>query len=338
VNTPTSSPNLTVAVPTFERPVLLARALTSVVSQRDVDPSCVEILVSDNAPGVAEPIVRRLLDRWSGPTRYLENRPSLGPIGNFNHCLESARGDYVLILHDDDYLLPGALGAILASADRWKDEALLFSVDVVDERGRVRRRQRFHASEYLPPARAVRRLLTDSSFVRMPAVVFRREIFTSVGGFDPAFGNPTDFELLLRVFGRYGVRVEPAVTSAYTVHVAAATSEMFDEANARIVLEVFARARASGLLPEAAIRRSEVAWFHQWILGGSYRRLRVGDVPGARGIMALFDLPEIDSLGRSARWAPVRALFGVLVRLPGGLAGRVMRLVGSVSPERLWSG
>jgi glycosyltransferase involved in cell wall biosynthesis len=331
-----STPDLTIAIPTYARPVLLSRTLTSVISEASVDATRVEILISDNAPDISSAIVQYRLAEWHGPVLYLENRPGLGPVGNFNQCLARASGRHVLVLHDDDYLLPGGIAAILdAIGDPEHGDAILFGVEVVDERGRLRRRQRFARREYLPPPRAVRRLLTDSSFVRMPAIVFRRAIFDEVSPFDPRFGNPTDFELLLRVFGRFGVRCEAATVAAYSVHIGGSTTEMFDGKNAAIALEIFDRAKAMGLLDEGTVRRAEVAWFHQWILGGTYRHLRAGDVAGARRVMALLGLAPLRELGWARRWAPLRFLFTLLVRLPERLGGQAMRIIGRLSPERL---
>jgi glycosyltransferase involved in cell wall biosynthesis len=327
-----------VCLPTHGRPKLLERALRSVVDGDRAEASRVEILVSDNSPELNEDLARQLLGTWPGQTLYLPNRDDLGAIPNFNQCIDRASGRFILLLHDDDFLLPGALAAIVAALERAPegDRALLFGVAVVDLDGHVRRRQEFPREHELEPGSALRRLLSDSSFVRIPAIVFRRDTLVEIGGFDVSVGNPTDFDLLIRFFARYGVRVLPATIAAYTVHSDAATSGMFHENTIATLADLFDRSVRTGVLPERVVRQCEADWFHQFILGGTYRPLRAGDTLGAKQVFALFRLPVIRALGRSRRWLPVRLLFEILLRLPSMVSKPLMRWIGRLSPERLW--
>lgn len=332
---PPTTPDLSVCVPTFERVTMLTRALGSVANQAADAGSRVELIVSDNSPATSRAVAEAVLASWPGPTRYLPNEPSIGPIPNFNQSISAATGRFVLLLHDDDFLLPGSIAAVLDAIDHAGDQrALLFGVAIVDERERRRRQQAFHAVQRLPPASALRRLLTDSSFVRIPAIVIRRDAFDELGLFDETLGEPTDLDLMVRVFARFGVRVEPAVIAAYTVHVQAATTEMFHAETIAVLMSIFERAKATGVMPDAVLVRCQTDWFHHFILGGAYRQLRAGDSRAARRILELFDLPAVAQLGPSRRWRPIRALFGLVVRLPPGFAGGMMKLIGRASPER----
>jgi glycosyltransferase involved in cell wall biosynthesis len=329
---------LSVCIPTYGRPQLLERALRSVVENGTGTAGKVEVLVSDNSPQLNEQLARRWLGTWPGRTLYLPNHDDIGAIPNFNQCIDRATGRFILLLHDDDLLLPGALETLTAAIERAdsEDRALLFGVAVVDLDGHVRRRQEFRAEIQLGPEPALRRLLTDSSFVRIPAIVLRRDTLLEIGGFDESVGNPTDFDLLIRLFARFGVRCLPATTAAYTVHSEAATSGMFHETMIETLTTLFDRSIATGVLPERAVRQCEADWFHQFILGGTYRPLRAGDMGAARQVFALFRLPAMRVLGRSRRWMPVRVLFGILLRVPAWVAKPMMRIVGRMSPERLW--
>jgi hypothetical protein len=111
---------------------------------------------------------------------------------------------------------------------------------------------------------------------------------------------------------------------------------MFHEATVETLALVFDRAVATGVLPPAVVRSCEVDWFHQFILGGTYRLLRAGEPAKAREVFALLALPRIRELGRSRRWYPVRLLFRALIALPAAISGPMMRLVGRFNPERIW--
>ena len=43
---------------------------------------------------------------------YLRNESSLGQAGNVNQLFARARGERLVLMHDDDFLLPGALTAM----------------------------------------------------------------------------------------------------------------------------------------------------------------------------------------------------------------------------------
>jgi hypothetical protein len=111
------------------------------------------------------------------------------------------------------------------------------------------------------------------------------------------------------MFSRYGVRCLPQITCAYTIHEAAATTGMWNPATIRAGGEIFNRAIARGVVPEPTIRRWQADWYHQFILAGVYRRLRVRRRAEAREVLELFDLPDVRHLGLSPKWLPVRAAF-----------------------------
>ncbi len=316
-DTPADQPLLTIAVPTFERPDLLRRALAS-IAQAITEPTVVEVVISDNSPAVSGPEVERFRGIWTGRLQYLPNDPGIGPVANWNQCITTATGRYVLFVHDDDYLLPDAGARLLAGLRRAPDDehVFLFGVRVVTLDGRIRRRQVHPRERRLEPAEALRRILTNSSYVRTPGLVVRRDAFDDVGLFDPEVRVPTDFDLETRLFARYGVRLEPEEVAGYTVHQAGTTTGMFHEGTIADLLPIFDRAAAKGVLSLGAVRRCQRDWMHQFVLGGVYRKLEVRDKAGAASVLRLLAMPELRGLGISWRWLPVRVVFSILVRLP----------------------
>lgn len=101
---PEREPLVTIAIPTYRRHELLVEALASAAAQ-----SCdyhVEIIVVDNDP--ATPPLTDLLERIPSlrghSFRYYVNRENIGMFGNWNRCIELARGEWLTILNDDDLL------------------------------------------------------------------------------------------------------------------------------------------------------------------------------------------------------------------------------------------
>src|SRR5262249_35338472 len=59
-----------------------------------------DIIVSDNcSPDHTADYVRSIADQR---LRYFRHEPSIGHKGNYNFCVQHAKGDYLLLLHDDD--------------------------------------------------------------------------------------------------------------------------------------------------------------------------------------------------------------------------------------------
>jgi glycosyltransferase involved in cell wall biosynthesis len=308
----TKEPVLSVAVPTRNRPELLGRALDSVLRATAPVAEHVEVTVSDGSDDDASGrVVERFLADWPGGHRYVWNRPALPMIENMNRAVELGTGEWVLQLHDDDFLLPGAGTAMLEAVSRLADseQALLFGVEIVDGQGRTFKKQTYRRDRYLEPGEALRCLLRNSSFVRQPAILVRRAAWERAGAFDPTVGSSCDTDMWVRLFSRYGVRLLPDVISAYTIHQAAATSGKYHPGTIRVLHEIFDRAVALGAAPEPSIRRWQADFFHQFILAGVYRRLRARQRAEAREVLRLFRLPEVRHLGISPKWLPVRAAF-----------------------------
>ncbi len=93
---------VTIGIPTYNRADLyLRQALESALDQTYPH---VEIVVSDNgSTDGTQAYVSGLKDPR---IRYFRHDEVLTPNGNFNFCLQEARGDYFLLLHDDDAIDP----------------------------------------------------------------------------------------------------------------------------------------------------------------------------------------------------------------------------------------
>jgi glycosyltransferase involved in cell wall biosynthesis len=276
------------------------------------DADWVELTVSDGSADEASArAVDRFLAGWAGRHCYVHNRPPLPLVDNMNRAIELASGDWVMQLDDDDYLLPGASVAMLEAIRGAppQEAVLLFGVDIVNADGVRSRSRKFRRQQYLEPAQALERLLSNSSFVREPAVLVRRTALEREGLFDPRVGGPADIDMWVRLFARYGVRCLPSTTCAYTIHEAAATTGMWNPEVIASLGEIFDRAVATGVVPEASVRRWQADFLHQFILAGAYRRLRLRRRSEARQVLRLFELPEVRALGASRKWRPVRVAF-----------------------------
>lgn len=105
---------VTVAVPTFERSVELARAVDSLLDQ---DYSPIEIVIGDNASTDDTESVSRSYERKSASVRYVRQSENLGPTPNFESLRSVGTGEYFMYLGDDDWVDPAYVSRCVAELE-----------------------------------------------------------------------------------------------------------------------------------------------------------------------------------------------------------------------------
>jgi hypothetical protein len=222
----------------------------------------------------------------------------------------------VLFVHDDDYLIEGGLeGALGSLRQNQRDDVRVFGVRIVDLDGKVLKTERHRSRRHMEPRRALKAHLSSSSYVRVPGLMVSAKGYEASGGFEARAEPAIDFAMNSRLFGSLGATTETAIISAYTVHPSATTTGMFNEDTLSRLNVVFEEARGSGVLTPREIERCRSQHMHQFVLGGTYRSIRSGDYDSARRIMALFQSPELETVGLSWKWLAVRLGFSLFLKL-----------------------
>src|ERR1700694_4137069 len=106
-----AEPLLSVGIPTYNRADMLARAVESVLAQ---SPRDLELLISDNASTDETRTLCMSLAERDPRVRYLRSPVNRGPTANFNVLFGEMRGEYVMLLSDDDLLGKNYLQECLA--------------------------------------------------------------------------------------------------------------------------------------------------------------------------------------------------------------------------------
>lgn len=197
-----TQPLISVGIPSYNRPALLAEALASLAAQTGFDNF--EVVVCDDG---GLPDTRRVIEQSGLPTvRLYVNRPPLGPVSNWNRCIERSAGRWVTVLHEDDLVYPWFLSSI---AGRLRGGVSAVAVKCVQG----------PTPPALPePRRAARPRVyapiwfMKSAMTPFPGVVFPRELALRLGGFDPRAGGLADYTFWYEL-SRHG-RIETLGTPA----------------------------------------------------------------------------------------------------------------------------
>ena len=95
------APLVTVGIPTFNRELLIGRAVSSVQNQ---DYPNIEILISDNCSNDSTASVCQELCAQDARIRYIRQPCNIGATRNFDAVLKQASGEYFMWLGDDDHV------------------------------------------------------------------------------------------------------------------------------------------------------------------------------------------------------------------------------------------
>jgi glycosyltransferase involved in cell wall biosynthesis len=122
---------VTVCAPVYNGGEYFRKMLRSVLDQDHGD---FEVLVIDNCSTDKTPEIERSVK--DSRVRYVRNEKNLGACGNWNRCLELAKGEYIAIFHCDDLYYKDMVSNEVEFLDKNPDSAAVFtSADIISADG-----------------------------------------------------------------------------------------------------------------------------------------------------------------------------------------------------------
>jgi glycosyltransferase involved in cell wall biosynthesis len=196
--------DVTVVIPTYNRRMLLARTLHSVLAQREV--ALAVVVVDDGGSDGTASAVAALADSRVTVVRHPKPR---GVSAARNRGIEQATTPWLAFVDDDDLWAPGKVRAQLdaLAADPSARWSCTGSVNI-DSRCQVSR------WDELPRDVSLADLLLSQNVVPGggSGVLVSRELTTEVGGFDEALSNLADWDFYIRL------ALQSAVAAVYRPH------------------------------------------------------------------------------------------------------------------------
>ncbi|HBA61031.1 MAG TPA: hypothetical protein DCZ92_09470 [Elusimicrobia bacterium] len=137
----TSLPLLTFAIPTYNGAEYLKGAIDSILNEvlaKKIDD--IEILISDNCSRDATgEISEKYQAQYPGLVRYRRNAENAGYDRNVDLAIRAAKGEYVWLIGDDDYLSPDAVSVIRAKVLAFSDPKPAACIAPADHYNMVRK-------------------------------------------------------------------------------------------------------------------------------------------------------------------------------------------------------
>lgn len=295
----TASPVISVMIPTYEPDDLLVQTIRSVLLQtRDdgsSDPAITITVVDDASPTVD---VAALITRadLSGRVHFVRNDRQLGLAGNWNRAIGLATGDWIHLLHQDDYVLPNFYSRMRDGFRRRPDVGMAFCrTRIVDQADRLLKTSsrvcwfKGVVSDWLSQ-------IGERQRVQTPAVVVARRTYEQVGGFRHDLCHALDWEMWVRIAAHCPVWYDPAVLAVYRRHAFNESSRLLH--NGKVwpdlarAISINARTFPIGIRERLTERSGR--WYAQSALRTAAKQVRVGDISGAR--TTLFHVPRLLAL------------------------------------------
>ena len=193
---------VSVCVPVYNPGRYLRPALDSILAQNAVDFDVA--VVDDCSDEPIEALVRGHADERLSLHR---NKRRLGLVGNWNHCLELARGEYVTIFHQDDVMRPGNLYRKASLLDTHPEIGFVYSnsgrIDATGSQLGEYGVPQPTKDAISPGWRLFQMVAETGNPVPCPGVMVRADCYRSLGLFDPRVPFAADLEMWLRLASKY---------------------------------------------------------------------------------------------------------------------------------------
>jgi len=184
---------ISICIPAYKRTEFLKRLLDSIVIQTF---RSFEVIISDDSPGEE---VKQMADLFKPHLPFLiyhRNEKQLGTPSNWNEAIRHSRGQWIKLMHDDDWFSGPASLEGFANAAKKENSAMFFSSywDVFLATGKEKR--------MIPPAirfqmlRKEPAILLSRNVIGPPSVVMHRN--DGLHYYDPALKWLVDIDMYVR--------------------------------------------------------------------------------------------------------------------------------------------
>lgn len=207
--------NVSVLVPTYNRPDALVKAVKSVLGQsRQPEEVVVVDDASDRSYEEARSKLRSLSEGTDTVVRYHRMDTNGGACRARNEAARRAEGSILMFLDDDDVWEPHKIDGQISRFDDQPNLGLVYSGrKVIDQQGNMLYKVYPQAEGNLQREILQRNLIGTTSSVAVRSVVFEK-----VGGFDESMPALQDYDLWIRVACEAPIGYDPKCTVHWRIH------------------------------------------------------------------------------------------------------------------------
>ncbi|MDO8845976.1 MAG: glycosyltransferase family 2 protein [Methylicorpusculum sp.] len=218
---------VSICIPTYNGEHYLEETLNAVLNQSYTNFEV--IIVDDQSSDNTLEIVKSFSEK-DNRINVFQNDKNLGLVGNWNKCIELAKGDWIKFVFQDDIIHPNCLELLMNSTNDnskfivcWRN--FIFESDTDTKTKEVYEsfislQDVFDSSNNIDKQHFAKTVLSYSSnFIGEPtSTLIHKSIFLEYGLFNPLFNQLCDLEYWIRVGLNEGVTVVPEYLVDFRVH------------------------------------------------------------------------------------------------------------------------
>lgn len=217
-------PFWSVMIPTYNPNGYLAQTIESVLAQSPGSEE-MQIEVIDDCSTQVD--VEGFVKRIAGDRVSVYRQPyRTGLSGNWNTCIDRARGEWVHILHQDDLILPGFYNHLRHGIRREPSVGAAFCRHIfMDADGHWQFLADLESRTSGVLLHWQKRIFV-AQLIQTPAIVVKRSVYGELGGFNPELIYALDWDMWKRIVARYAIWYEPRPLACYRLHPLSETSRL----------------------------------------------------------------------------------------------------------------
>lgn len=230
-----AEPFISICIPVYNGAAYLRECLDSCFSQ---DYANFEVLVCDDGSSDGSLELIQTYQNKFPQLRFYKNEKNLGLVGNWNRCVELAKGEWIKFVFQDDYIRKDCLSEFVKQIK--PDTQLLVSkrhfvlpdnADVEIKTyysSTVRTLENTCGTKAFYPAKEISGAAMKHigmNFIAEPSLsLFRKSALNTVGAFQPLLKQICDLEFMLRLASCFGVSYIAEDLCFFRIHKASTTN------------------------------------------------------------------------------------------------------------------
>lgn len=220
-------PQLSIMIPTYRRPEMLAQAIRSVLAQ--TGEIAFEVVVVDNDHSMSQEVDELIREFGDERLRLFRNSENLGMFGNWNRCIELARSEWICILNDDDLLHADFVADMFSVLENDASINLLYCRSIfLDSRGNFSKKLKNTVKQKLKNIKntwfvpRLSRIPISHVYMDAPSsalgLMFKRSNAMQIGGYKASAFPSSDYVFFTMYFLRFGASRLNKTLAYYRIH------------------------------------------------------------------------------------------------------------------------